>query len=95
MADKFVSEEICALRVKAFDERFTRDKERLEKIEELTQEISRCNIQLTEIIRIQGDTLRDHEERLHEIEQRPRQQWDTLTAAIIAASVSAVITFLL
>ena len=95
MADKLVTEEVCALRVKAFDERFARDKERLEKIEERTQEVSRCNIQLTEIIRVQGDTLRDHEERLHEIERRPRQQWDNLTAAIIAAGVSAVMAFLL
>jgi len=95
MPEKLVTEEVCALRVKAFDERFQRDKERLEKIETLTQEVSKCNIQLTEIIRSQGETIRDHEERLHEIERRPRLWWDNITAAIVAASVSAFISFLL
>lgn len=95
MPEKVVTEEICALRVKAFDERFQRDKERLEKIEALTQEVSKCNIQLTEIIRSQGEAIRDHEERLHEIERRPGVLWDKVTAGIIAASVSAFMTFIL
>ena len=95
MPEKFVTEDLCALRAKAFGERFARDKERLDKIEMLTQEVSKCNIQLTEIIHVQGETIREHGERLHEIERQPKKLWDNLMAAIIAASVSAVMAYLL
>ena len=71
-----------------FDERFARDKERIDKIDELLRKLSDCQIQLTEIEKNNQDKLADHEKRLDEIEHRPRDWVDKAVSGMIAAAVA-------
>lgn len=70
------------------DERFARDKERIEKSEKLLEKLVECNIQLTDMAKNHEKTLGDHEKRLDEIEHRPRDWVDKAISGIIAAVVS-------
>ena len=71
-----------------FDERFARDKERIDKIDELLKKLSDCQIQLTEIEKTNQEKLADHEKRLDEIEHRPLGWVDKAISGIIAAAVA-------
>lgn len=83
-----MNEAVCAEHEKLCDERFARDKERIEKLEALTGKIGECNIRLTGIAEQHDATLKDHETRLDELENRPTQMWDKLIAGLIAAGVT-------
>ncbi len=78
----------CELMQKLYDERFTRDKERIEHIEDLTTKVSECNIKLSEMVKAHNDKLADHDKRLDDIENRPTALWDKVISGVIAAVVA-------
>ena len=85
-----MDKDVCDIYQKMNDERFARDKERLDKIEELTTKISECNIQLSEVVKAYNEKLIDHEKRLDEIEHQPKAWMDKIFSGVIAAIVSFV-----
>lgn len=83
-----VTESLCAARRQVDDERFNRDKERIEKTEKLLDKLTECQIQNSEILKNHHDQLADHEKRLDEIEHQPKVWWDKVISGIIAAAVA-------
>ena len=76
-----MNDELCA-------ERFARDRERLERLEGLTDTVSQCSIKLSEIARQNDEKLRQHEKRLEGLEDRPGNLWDKVAAGVIAAAAA-------
>lgn len=95
MNDANVSEAVCQARQQLQAERMNRDKERLDKTEELLAEVSRCAIKLTDITDAHEKKLAEHEKRLGEIEQRPRTWIDKVIAGVIAAAVTFIMGLIL
>ena len=84
-----MSKELCESTKKNCDERFGRDKERIESLEEMQKQFLTLQGQLTEILKNQTEQLKDHGGRLVELEKKPGQWLDR----IISAALSAVIAF--
>ena len=76
------------------DERFARDKERLDKCERKVEEISDCNTKLTCLLEKYDGVLDSHEERLKMLEQKPSLWFDRIITAIISTAISVLVTFL-
>lgn len=83
-----MNDSVCEARGQLYDERFDRDKKRIEKLEDLTAKVSECNIKLSTIVNNHNDKLNDHEKRLDDIENRPANLWDKVVSGIIAAAVA-------
>lgn len=102
MNECYVTEQLCEARRKTDDERFGRDKSRIEKaekriddMEKLLHEVSECNAKLTILVENQGKTSDDHEKRITEIEKKPGKYWDKVIAGVIGAIVTAVMALIL
>ena len=80
---------------KLYDERFSRDKDRLDKLESLAEEVSKCSIRLTQMVESDHDKIEEHDKRLHEIEERPRDWVDKALSGVIAAIVAFLMGVLL
>lgn len=89
-----VNEAVCAARRKIDDERFSRDKDRLDNIEPLMRKLSECTVQNAQIIKAHESKLSDHEKRLDEIEHQPKAWMDKIWSGIIAAAVAAMMGLL-
>ena len=76
---------------KLYDERFERDKERLNKLEKLTEEVSKCSIRLSEMVENDRKDIEDHERRIDAIEHKPSDMWDKIISGIIAAVVAFLV----
>lgn len=81
-------------RDKLYDERFARDKERIEKTEELTAKMSELLSQVTEIQKSDHEELKEHNKRISTLETRPSAWMDKIWSAGIASAVSAIVAFL-
>lgn len=90
-----MNDQYCAEHEKLCDERFARDKERIDKLENLTGKIGECNIKLSALVEHHDDKLKDHEGRLDDLESRPGNLWDKVISGIIAAVVAFVMGALL
>ena len=90
MNDTPVSEDVCRARQQINAERMGRDKERLDKSEELLHKVSECQIEMASMVKAHEDKLANHEKRIDEIERRPANWLDK----IIAGVISAVVAFL-
>lgn len=90
-----MQETSCELRGKLYDERFERDKTRIEHLEDLTAKVSECYIQQSEIIKNHNEKLKDHEQRLDNIENRPGNLWDKVISGVISAVVAAIMAIIL
>lgn len=90
MNETYVPENLCAARRKMDDERFSRDKERIEKTEKLLDKLTECQIQNSEILKNHHEKIADHEKRLDEIEHQPKAWLDKIISGIIAAVVAFV-----
>lgn len=80
-----ITPEICLQHQRVMDERFARDKERLEKLEDNQDRIEILTIQMGEILKNQNETLKNHTTRLEHLESRPGGLWDKVVSGIIAA----------
>ena len=72
------------------DERFARDKQRLDKQEAALDEIRMLNVKIAEMIERHDETVRKHDERLTAIEKQPADTWGKVKAAIIGAIASGI-----
>ena len=90
MNDIPVSEQLCRERRIVEEERFRRDKERLDKMDKLTEKLSQCTVQNAQIIKHHEEKLIDHERRIDNIEHRPGSWWDKVITGLIAAAVAAL-----
>lgn len=94
-----VTETLCAERMKLQDERFRRDKERLDALEKTCKELEECTHQLSElcmkydaVFKIQKEKedeqdaqIKANDDRLTAIEQRPAKRWEDLSGAVLGA----------
>ena len=79
--------------MRTHDERFSRDKERLEDHEERIKTTEEAVILLTSLQAQQKESHADVIRRLTRIEARPLALWDRLVGAGIAAVVSGIISY--
>lgn len=91
--DNYVSEELCRERRCLQDERFSRDRERLEKGEDKIDSVEKAVVLLTEMAKQTKEDLADHDKRLETLEHRPNMWLDKGIAAGISAVVSGIIAF--
>lgn len=75
------------------DERFARDKDRLDRMEKIQQDLVGIINRLTYLQENQSKQLEKMEERVVVMEKRPSGYWDKLVTGIIAAVTSGVISF--
>lgn len=90
-----VNEALCAERRRIEEERFRRDKDRLDSLEPLMRKLSECTVQNAQIIKAHESKLDDHEKRLDEIEHQPKAWMDKIISGIIAAAVAALMGMLI
>ena len=91
MSENCVTKEMCEAHRELNTERLARDKERLDKLEALTTKVSECSIRLSEMVEADHEKIADHDQRLTEIENRPRDWIDK----VISGAIAAVVAFLM
>ena len=86
---------VCEEHKKVIDERFARDKERLDHMETKPDEVQTLSIQMGEILKKYDDKLEgqsreleSHEARLKTLEIKPAKLWDKLVYALLGALAS-------
>ena len=82
------------MRNKLVDERFERDKERLEKLESSVQALTDASLRLVETQKRDHEDIQEHAKRLAELEHRPGQWMDKLIAAGVSSGVAAVVSYI-
>lgn len=75
------------------DERFKRDQERLNKAEANQETLQRLTIEISQLVKIHDETLKEQEARITALEQQPRKRMDSLVGAVIGAVVAALVGF--
>ena len=73
-----------------FDERFDRDKERLDKDEKLIEELSACNLKRTAMIEAHEQLLANYGARLSAMEAKPGKRWDGMVEKMILTAAAAI-----
>lgn len=78
-----------------YDERFARDKERIEQHEAHMREqdaeraeLREMSIKMAELLSRHDEAIVKHEERIHTMEEKPAKSWSALQSAAISAIVS-------
>lgn len=86
---------VCEEHKKVIDERFARDKERLDHMETKLDEVQMLSIQMGEILKKYDDKLEgqsreleSHEARIKTLEVKPAKLWDKLVYALLGALAS-------
>ena len=96
-------------RVASLEAKYDAINKRLDKVDEMQEEINKQNVNLTELVgelklmnlslRTSQDTIKDHEDRITEIEQKPmnkaEQRRSIIFSAIVSALAMSVATFLI
>ena len=90
------------LRDKLYDERFARDKERIESHEahmkeqdEAIRKVQDLTIEMGEMIKRHDERLADQGQRIRTIEQKPGKRWDVVIDKIITVLVAAAVSALI
>lgn len=86
--------EVFEQRSQLVDERFSRDKERLDKLEASVQKLADASLRLVETQKRDHDDIQEHAKRLAELEHRPGQWMDKLIAAAISSGVAAMVSYI-
>lgn len=88
-------------RDKLYDERFARDKERIENHEahmkeqdEAIRKVQDLTIEMGEMIKRHDERLDDQGQRIRTIEQKPGKRWDVVIDKIITVLVAAAVSAL-
>ena len=71
-----VSDALCRERQRVQDERFARDKERIEDLEKICEKLNRLSIEMGELIKKHDEELNHQSRRLQVIEQKPLRWWE-------------------
>lgn len=90
-----VTPDICLQHQRVMDERFARDKERLEKLEDNQQRIEILTVQMGEILKNQNEAIQNHSTRLEHLESRPGGLWEKVVNGIVAAIAGGLAAALL
>lgn len=85
-----VSDTLCRERQRVQDERFKRDLERIEDLEQVCDKLNRLSIEMSELVKKHDEQLATQAQRLESIEQKPLRWWEKFAGAIIAALGSAI-----
>lgn len=84
-------DEVEEERQKRMDERFDRDKERLENLEVTSRDLKEITVRMDTIIENQQKQLANHEQRLAEMESKPGRRWDVIVNAVLQWLAVAVL----
>ena len=89
-------------RDKLYDERFTRDKERIEQHERHMEEqdaeraeLREMSIKMGELLKRHDEAIEQHEQRIRAMEEKPSKNWSAIQSAAISAIVSGGVAALL
>lgn len=89
-------------RDKLIDERFARDKERIESHEKHMdeqdaerRELRELSIRMGELLDKHDEKLGNHEKRIEAMEQKPSRRWDMVIDKIINAIVAACVAWMM
>lgn len=89
-------------RDKLIDERFARDKERIESHERHMdeqdaerRELRELSIRMGELLDKHDEKLGNHEKRIEAMEQKPSRRWDMVIDKVINAVVAACVAWLM
>ena len=85
-----VDENLCKERQRIHDERFARDKERIEDLERICDKLNRLSIEMSELVKKHDEQLAAQAQRLEAVEAKPLRWWEKFTGAIITALGSAI-----
>ena len=96
-----VPKSVCEARMQGHNERFDRDLERINKLEERQEELIELSLKMGEILKNHDSALKEEkenarerekelEERLKAIENRPVKWWEKFSGAIIGALGTAL-----
>ena len=84
------------------DERFARDKERIEQHEKHMdeqdaerREIKELTIRMGELLDKHDEKIERHEKRIETLEQKPGRRWDMVIDKIVNAVVAACVAWLM
>lgn len=90
------------LRDKLYEERFARDKERIEHHEKHMdeqdaerRELRELSIRMGELLDKHDEKLGNHEKRIEAMEQKPGRRWDMVIDKVINAVVAACVAWLM
>ena len=90
------------LRDRLYDERFARDKERIERHEEHMKEqdaerkeLRELTIEMSEMIKRHDERIADQGARIKAMEQKPGRRWDMVIDKIVNAVVAACVAWLM
>lgn len=90
-----ITKELCGERMHTHNERFSRDKERLDDHEQRIKTTEEAVILLTSLQAQQQETESTLHKRLQVLENRPSVWWDRLIGAAIAAAVSGFLSYVM
>lgn len=90
-----ITRELCGERMHTHDERFHRDKERLDDHEKRIKTTEEAVILLTGLQERQQQSETALHKRVQALEKRPSVWWDRLAGAVVAAVVSAAVAYIL
>lgn len=90
-----VSQEVFKGRKELCDERFARDKKRLEITEEGLDRLTALVTELAGIVKANTERGADHETRIRDMESKGGKWFDKIIAAAIGAAVTGIIAYLL
>lgn len=93
--DDYVHSAACHERKEAIDQRFRRDKEAIDAINENMATLTELVSRLAAMQEVSAKDMSDHEKRLRTLEQAPAGKWDRLGGYITAALASGLIGYLL
>ena len=93
-----ITPEVCKVHQQVMDERFSRDKERLdamdrkhEETEKRQEQIERLSVQMGEMLKNHHEKLDDHDKRIVHLEKKPAAIWDKIVLTAVTGVVSALI----
>lgn len=102
MDNEYVTEVVCTERHKNADDRFARDKERLDKAEthqaeqdERTQKIETLIVQTSEILKNHDAKIENHDQRIGALESKPGKSWENFKNLLIGALTTGLVTAIL
>lgn len=91
----FVTRDQFDGRCQVVDERFGRDKERLDAQEKAMQQIRDLTVQMGEILKKYDSSIEAHEKRITTLEKQPADQYGKIKAAFISAVVSGGVVYVI
>lgn len=91
----YVSRDQYDGRKEMVDERFKRDKERLDAHEEALQRLQALTIEMAGLNRKHDEQLGKHEQRICTLERQPADQYGKIKTALITAVVSGIVGYVI